>query len=116
MLSVDRDALLCDLAETYHVYDFNALPVTTLAVLSFGLRENSRIKQKINGVTYIDPMRILAATADKVTAIHYALTNDDETARPYFFATDMYEKRRRDRTQLPKFASSEDFKQIWSEI
>ena len=36
MLATDEDALLCDFAETYGVYDLEALPVEKLAVLSFG--------------------------------------------------------------------------------
>ena len=41
MMALDREALLCDLAETYGIYDVRALPVSTLAVLASGLRENS---------------------------------------------------------------------------
>lgn len=43
MISIDRDALLCDLAETYHIYSMRGLPARTLAVLAFGLRADSRI-------------------------------------------------------------------------
>ena len=48
MMAVDRDAWICDLAETYRIFDYRALPVGLLATLSFGLREDSRIKQKMN--------------------------------------------------------------------
>ena len=47
-----RDELICDMAETYHVYDLRALPVETLATLAAGLRENSRVKMKMAGIKY----------------------------------------------------------------
>ena len=33
MISADRDALICDLAEVYGVFDYRALPVPLLATL-----------------------------------------------------------------------------------
>lgn len=47
MLATDRDALICDLAETYRVLDYRALPVELLATLAAGLRQDARIWQKI---------------------------------------------------------------------
>ena len=43
MIAIDEDALICDLAETYQIYDYRRLPVQTVAVFSLGLRDNSRI-------------------------------------------------------------------------
>ena len=37
MIKTDRDAWLCDLAETYHILDITGLSILTLATLSFGL-------------------------------------------------------------------------------
>lgn len=73
MLSVDRDALLCDLAETYHIYDLRELPVETLAALSFGLREDSRIKMKIAGVRYVPAELLLAGICDNISMLRYNL-------------------------------------------
>ena len=49
MMAEDEDALLCDLAETYHILDPYSLPVETVARLAAGLRENSRIVSKLQG-------------------------------------------------------------------
>lgn len=43
MMNISEDALICDLAETYHIYDMRSLPLRTVATLSAGLREDSRI-------------------------------------------------------------------------
>lgn len=44
MIRVNRDALECDLAETYNIYDMRALPARRVALFSVGLRDDSRIK------------------------------------------------------------------------
>ncbi len=49
MISVDEDALVCDLAETYGIFEMREVPVHTLAVLADGLKPESRIKNEITG-------------------------------------------------------------------
>lgn len=44
MTRKNRDALECDLAETYNIYDMRALPARRVALFAVGLRDNSRIK------------------------------------------------------------------------
>lgn len=44
MMRKNRDALECDFAETYNIYDIRALPVRRVALFAVGLRDNSRIK------------------------------------------------------------------------
>ena len=81
MIAEDEDALFCDFAETYHILDFYALPVGTAARLAAGLRDNSRIKTKINGLN--EPMEIFLL-AEMVDTLHYLLwakTKDGEKNR-----------------------------------
>jgi len=46
MIKLDENALICDFAETYHIYDYRQLPPTRVAVFACGLRDDSRIKMK----------------------------------------------------------------------
>jgi hypothetical protein len=71
MLSTDRDALICDMAETYHVYDMRALPTKTVATLACGLREDSRIKLKMAGVDYYPSFVPLMRIHDMLIDIFY---------------------------------------------
>lgn len=64
MLRTDRDALICDLAETYGIFDYRALPVPLLATLASGLREDSRIKMRLSGQTVTRTEMLLAAAVD----------------------------------------------------
>lgn len=52
MMAVGEDELICDLAETYHIYDYRSLSPRMAAVFSCGLRNNSRIKKKLSGREY----------------------------------------------------------------
>ena len=37
MIALDQNALICDFAETYGIYNYRALPVSLLATLAVGL-------------------------------------------------------------------------------
>lgn len=95
MLATDRDALLCDLAEVYHIFDFNALPVLTLAALSYGLRDDSRIKMKMAGINYISPVVILASISDNLAGLRYSLTANKGDQKPKMFVELMTQKTER---------------------
>ena len=81
MISIDRTALICDLAETYGVLDYRALPVETLAALSVGLRENSRIKMKLSGAKVQLDFLLLAAAVDRLSLLVWSKTKDAEKGR-----------------------------------
>lgn len=55
MLSEGREELICDMAETYGVFDIHAIPLRLLATLAAGLRPNARIRMKMSGFRYIPP-------------------------------------------------------------
>lgn len=78
MIATDEDALLCDLAETYHIYDYKSLPVKRVAILCVGLRENSRIKQKISGNKSSIETILLASAVDYLALIFWSKTKDGQ--------------------------------------
>ena len=69
MLKIGKEELICDLAEFYKIYDLTSIPVTTLAVLCNGLRDNSRIKQKLAGMNCDTQTLLLAVLIDRVTSL-----------------------------------------------
>lgn len=50
-ISIDEDALTCDLAETYGIYNYRQLPAARVAVFAYGLRDDSRIKMAMADAT-----------------------------------------------------------------
>lgn len=78
MIAADESALICDLAETYGIFDYRALPVGLLATLSAGLRENSRIKTKLAGTKVQPELLLLAAAVDRLSLLVWSKTTDAE--------------------------------------
>lgn len=76
MIAIDEQALICDLAETYHIYDYKSLPVSKVATFSVGLRDDSRIKMKMNGMKYPINTILTAALVDRMSVILWAKTED----------------------------------------
>lgn len=66
MVNTDEDALICDLAETYHIYNYRSLPLTLVATLAAGLRDDSRIKLKMNKQKVSNTDLLLAVIADRL--------------------------------------------------
>ena len=81
MIATDGDALTCDFAETYHVFDFKALPVQTAAVLACGLRDNSRIKMKLSNQRVSTEMMLQASAVDALNLLVWTKTRDAEKGR-----------------------------------
>lgn len=76
MIAADEDALICDLAETYGVLDYRALPLPLLATLAAGLRDNSRIKSKMLDLKLQPDTMLLAAMVDRLSFLAWAQTED----------------------------------------
>lgn len=81
MIRTDETALICDLAETYGILDWRALPLKTAAALSAGLRDNSRIKMKISGRKIDDSTALLASAVDRLTTLVWFKTKDGAKGR-----------------------------------
>ena len=76
MVAVDEDALICDLAETYHIYDYRSLPLQRVAIFAAGLRENSRIKTKISGLKYPLDTMLLSFVVDRLSLLVWMQTKN----------------------------------------
>ena len=78
MILTDEDALICDFAEYYHIYNYRALPVKYAATLACGLRENSRIKKALSGTSYDTETLLLAAAVGRLSLIWWSKTQDGQ--------------------------------------
>jgi hypothetical protein len=116
MIASDRNALICDLAETYHILDYTALPVPLLATLSSGLRDDSRIKMKMSGIKPIPLNIMVARAADEISLFRYGFMDDAIHGRnmPDLFMTEMLEERNHE-NDAEGFTSGAEFDRAWSE-
>ena len=99
MLNLDKDALLCDLAETYHIYDYKSLPCRMVATFSCGLRGNSRIKMKIAGIEPIPEQMLMAGKNRPKSLLGMILGDGKEKSK-----------------EIQTFDSGEDFDREWARL
>lgn len=78
MFKIDEDALLCDLAENYQIYDFKQLPLSKVAVFSYGLRDDSRIKMRMNEQNVTLDNLLLAGINDALNMLVWFKTKDGQ--------------------------------------
>lgn len=78
MIKTDEDALICDLAETYHIYDYKQLPLIKVAVFSYGLKDDSRIKMVMNDQNISLENLLLAGISDKVGLLLWMNSKDGQ--------------------------------------
>lgn len=64
MIKQDSDALECDLAEVYHIYDMRSFPLKKIAILACGLGQDSRIVRSIAGSDYTCNTLLLMTLVD----------------------------------------------------
>lgn len=72
MLAKHKNALICDLAETYRIYDWRRVPVKTLGIFAAGLRPDSRVVLEQVGEDFSTDTMILASIADTTRYILHA--------------------------------------------
>lgn len=119
MISADRDALLCDMAETYGIYDLRALPVSTLATLAVGLRDDSRIKMHMHGAKISRIETLLAAAVDRLSMLWWAKTEDarSNANRPKSMLSILVgEHEKQESNNVESFESGDEFESAWERI
>lgn len=76
MLRTDEDALVCDFAEYYHIYDWRSIPARTAATLAAGLRDTSRSMLKLAGVEHHPDRILLASILDAARVANWQRTEN----------------------------------------
>lgn len=119
MISTCEQELICDLAETYHIFDYRSLPVKMVATLSAGLRDDSRSKLKLKNEKYPPEIAIMAMIVDRLAVIQHGLFGIKET--PVLITDLLYgkskdEKKNEKKIQPDVFESPEAFLAKYKEL
>lgn len=115
MVALDEDALICDFAETYHIYDFRRLPVEYAATLADGLRENSRIKMLQSGLVVDFKTLLLAHIVDNTATNVYFKTKDAQKGKNKpKSVVELLTKPQKEHAR--RFATGEDFDKEWRRL
>lgn len=117
MITADEEALICDFAETYGIYNYRKLPLKTAAILAAGLRDNSRIKIKLSGLNAAPETILNAAIADRIGMLVWMQSKDGvkNQNRPASILDKILnpEKKKEDVTT---FATGQDFEDEWNRL
>lgn len=116
MISTDEDALICDLAETYHIYDYRSLSLRKAATFSVGLRENSRIKMAMAGIKYPFDTILLAAIYDCLNLRNWSMTKDaqNEKNAPQSLTNKLLGVEEKSNSDYMLFSTAEEFETMWN--
>lgn len=104
---------MCDLAETYQIYDYRRLPARRVAVFSVGLRADSRIYMKMTGRKVPDDIFLKALIADRLTTLVWFKTADGQKnrRRPKSLVASLLggTSKQKTRNETKAFSSGESF-------
>lgn len=81
MITVGEDELICDLAETYGIYEYRVYSPLYIGTLAAGLRDDSRIKMKVSGERLSISQLLAAMTVDKLANLVWMQSKDGVKGR-----------------------------------
>ena len=111
MIKRDEAALICDFAETYHIYDYRALPARRAALYACGLKADSRIMQIMSGAKASVEVTLLAIIADALRILVWQNTKDGKRGRnkPESILEMIVGEEKKEEEQLGAFDTVEEF-------
>ena len=110
-VAADEDALICDLAQFYGVFDWRRLPLRTAATLADGLPITSRTKTRTAGITVPFDMFLLAMAIDNLSMLCWLNSEDGAKGRnkPEMLTNKFKAK---DTPDTGRFADAESFESV----
>lgn len=92
--------MICDFAEEYGIIDYRALTPFQAGTLAYGLRPDSRIRMKMEGIEPLPKQLILAKAADNLSVIRWYLSEDGQNGvnRPELMTSQMIKKQQEENT------------------
>jgi hypothetical protein len=114
-MSACEDALICDLAETYHILDYKGLPPSLVATLACGLRDNSRVMMHFSGNNITFERLLMARIADDSAFLAWSKTKDAQKGhgRPQSIVQALTGRKEKD---FETYQSPDDFKAAWAHL
>lgn len=118
MIREDKEALMCDLAETYHIYDYKQLPPTKVAAFAIGLRADSRIKMRLSDQKVPVETLFLAGIVDRLSILIWLQTTDGQKGinRPTMILDSLTPNKENKDSNIIVFDSGEDFEKTRDEL
>jgi len=109
--------MICDLAETYHLFNYQEYSPLLVGTLVFGLDRNSRVKMDISESKITLERMLLAKIVDELRFISWSKTTDAQRKknRPKSILRNLLGKEE-EKEQYDTFETYEEFQQKWNSI
>lgn len=119
MRGIDEDALICDFAQYYSVFDIDLLELGMAATLACGLPEDSRIMKAVNGNRPDGEKVHRLAVLDALRSIEFALWqthSKKKLQRPESLLEKLLNTGREKEKELKGVNSAEEFEKVRTRI
>lgn len=116
MIAADEDGLICDFAETYHIYDYRSLPVHLAAIYAVGLPDDSRVKRKIRGDDMGSIRALLAMIYDAFVRTNWIRDDEPTSVVDLMFGAAAEPEKKEISGEVRKFDSPEEFEHARKEM
>ena len=123
MMNECEDLLICDLAETYGIYDYKAMKPSLIATLAVGLPDTSRVMQKYSKVSLTIDQMLLALIEDSLNGLIWGLGGKKSAKRPKSILKTLLDKDKKQKDELMSFRTPEEYeawmarkKETWNNV
>ena len=107
MINECEDLLICDLAETYGIYDYKAMKPSLIATLAVGLPDSSRIMKKYSGLSLSIDQMLLAMIEDSLNGLIWGLGGKKRSKQPKSILKMLTERNKKD--EYMSFKTPEEY-------
>ena len=118
MINVDEEALICDFAETYRIYNYKSIPLQMVGTFACGLRPDSRIGMRISDSKLTTDQTLLALVADNTRAIAWLNSSDGAKGinRPKSIVDALAREKKTADSTMETFETGQDFDDEWRRL
>lgn len=118
MINVDEEALICDFAETYRIYNYKSLTLQMVGTFACGLRPDSRIGMRISDSKLTTDQTLLALVADNTRAIAWLNSSDGAKGinRPKSIVDALAREKKTADSTMETFETGQDFDDEWRRL
>jgi hypothetical protein len=111
-----EDEMICDLAEVYHMFNYEEYPPILVGTLLFGLRDDSRVKMALSGQNVSLDRYLMARAVDELAFLSWTKTKDAQNNRhrPKSILQKMMGEPKKE--EYATFETMEEFMEMWNAI
>ena len=108
--------MICDLAETYHIYNYKECQPLLVGTLVFGLRDDSRVKMYFSGQKQPLERIFFARMVDELSFLSWANSKDGQKNRnrPKSVLQSLLGIEKKE--EYATFEEFDEFKRMWDAI